>query len=291
MSASTSGSTTTTTLSACIPTIVASALIELDEGNIIQPLVIDVPFPGPGILHQTPFVARVAAETDDSLASQTMESSGSDETSPSAATVGVHGAYVHLKDIAALGSISDMAAIAGQLIGQALVVRKDLDLALLFSSLTTNQGGTGTGGIAPADLYDAYGSLRLYHAPLPYNLVFNPQQIWNSKGLIALFDNSSDAIQSQGVGTVGEDWARSGFAGMVMGFTLWADANIPWTSTVNGSGAAFSRGAIKNVRKRDFQIEIQRDSVEVADKIVGSEIRGEAILRNKHGNEMQFFIV
>lgn len=291
MSASTSGSTTTTTLSALIPTIVASALIELDEGNIIQPLVTDVPFPGPGILHQTPFVARVTAETDDSLASQTLESSGSDETSPSAATVGVHGAYVHLKDIAALGSISDMAAIAGQLIGQALVVRKDLDLALLFSSLTTNQGGTGTGGIAPADLYDAYGSLRLYHAPLPYNLVFNPQQIWNSKGLIALFDNSSDAIQSQGVGTVGEDWARSGFAGMVMGFTLWADANIPWTSTANGSGAAFSRGAIKNVRKRDFQIEIQRDSVEVADKIVGSEIRGEAILRNKHGNEMQFFIV
>ncbi len=291
MSASASGSTTTTTLAACIPTIVASALLELDEGNIVQPLVTDVPFPGPGILHQTPFVARILAESDDSLASQTMESSGSDETSPSAATVGVHAAYVHLKDIAALGSVSDMAAIAGQLIGQCLVVRKDLDLCNLFSSLTTNQGGTGTGGLAPADLYDAYGSLRLYHAPLPYNLVLNPQQIWNSKGLIALFDNSSDAIQSQGVGTVGEDFARSGFAGMVMGFTLWADANIVWTSTANGSGAAFSREAIKNVRKRDFQIEIQRDSTEVADKIVGSEIRGEAILRNKHGNEMQFYIV
>jgi len=292
MSASTAGATTATTLAACIPTIVASALLELDEGNIVQPLVTDVPFPGPGVLHQTPFVARVTAEADDSLTSQTMESSGSDETSPSAATVGVHGAYIHLKDIAALGSISDMAAIAGQLIGQCLVVRKDLDLVTLFASFSTNQGGlTGaaTTAMAPADLYDAYGSLRLYHAPLPYHLVLNPQQIWKTTGLIALFDNSSDAINtSGGVGTVAEDFARSGFAGMVMGFNLWSDTNIVFTATTAGSGAVFSREAIKNVRKRDFQIEIERDSTEVADKIVGSEIRGEAILRNLHGNEMQF---
>ncbi len=288
MSASTGGSTTTTTLSACIPTIVAAALLELDEGNIVQPLVTDVPFPGPGILHQTPFVARITSEADDTLSSQTLESSGSDETSPSAATVGVHGAYVHLKDIAALGSVSDMAAIAGQLIGQCLVVRKDLDLVTLFTSLTTNQGQATSIAIAPADLYDAYGSLRTYHAPLPYHLVLHPGQIWATGGIIQLFDNSADAIQSQGLGTVGEDFARYGFAGMAMGFNLWADANIVFTTTVTGSGAAFSREAIKNVRKRDFQIEIQRDSTEVADKIVGTEIRGEAILRNKHGNEMQF---
>ena len=72
-----------------------------------------------------------------------------------------------------------------------------------------------------------------------------------------------------------------------MGFNLWSDSNIVY-NTANGSGAAFSREAIKNVRKRDFEIEIERDAAEVANKIVGSEIRGEAILRNKHGNEMQF---
>lgn len=280
--------TTVTTLTECIPTIVAAALLELDEGNIVQPLVTDVPFPGSGVLHQTPFITRITAEADDSLASQAMDSGGSEETSPSAATVGVHGAYIQLKDIAALGSIGDMAAVAGQLIGQCLVVRKDLDLVTLFTSFTTNQGaGTSALSIAPADLYDAYGSLRTGHAPLPYHLVLHPSQIWSSHGLIALFDNSSDAIQTRGLGTVGEDFARYGFAGMAMGFTLWADANIVY-NTANGSGAAFSREAIKNVRKRDFQIEIQRDAPEVADKIVGSEIRGEAILRNKHGNEMQF---
>lgn len=287
MSASTAGSTTTTTLAATIPTIVAAALLELDEGNIVQPLITDVPFPGPGVTHNTPFVARLTSDGDDSLASQTLESSGSDETSPSTCTVGVHGAYVHLKDIAALGSISDMAAIAGQLIGQCLVVRKDLDLVSLFTSITVNQGSSTTTPFAPADLYDAYGSLRKYFAPLPYHLVLHPQQIWNSNGLIALYDNTSDAIQSQGLGTVGEDFARYGFAGMAMGFNLWADANIAM-STVAGSGAAFSRAVMKNVRKRDFMIEIQRDATEVADKIVGTEIRGEAILRNRHGSEMQF---
>lgn len=280
--------TTTTTLTECIPTIVGSALLELDEGNIVEPLVTNIDFPGPGVLHQTPFISRLAAEADDSLTAQAIDSTTSDETSPSAATVGVHASYVQLKDIAALGSVDDMAAVAGQLIGQSLVVRKDLDLVTLFTSFTTNQGAaTSTLSIAPADLYDAYGSLRKYHAPLPYHLVMHPSQIWSSHGIIALFDNSSDAIQSRGLGTVGEDFARFGFAGMAMGFNLWSDSNISY-GTSNGSGAAFSREAIKNVRKRGFQIEIQRDSAEVADKIVGSEIRGEAILRNKSGNEMQF---
>jgi len=279
--------TTTTTLTEAIPTIVASALLELDEGNIVQPLVTDVPFPGAGVIHQTPFIRRLAAEADDSLASQAMDAGTSDETSPSSATVGVHASYIQLKDIAALGTIDDMAAVAGQLIGQSLVVRKDLDLVTLFTSFTTNQGSSTTTAFAPADLYDAYGSLRRYYAPLPYHLVLHPTQIWSSTGLIVLFDNSSDAIQSRGLGTVGEDFARFGFAGMAMGFNLWVDANIVY-NTANGSGAAFSRQAIKNVRKRDFMIEIERDSAEVANKIVGSEIRGEAVLRNLHGNEMQF---
>ena len=281
------GATTTTTLTECIPTIVAAALLELDEGNIVQPLVMDVPFPGPGVIHQTPFISRLVAEADDSLSSQAMDSTTSDETSPSAATVGVHGAYIQLKDIAALGSAGDMAAVAGQLIGQCLVVRKDLDLVTLFTSFSQNEGSSTTTPFAPADLYGAYGYLRKYHAPLPYHLVMHPTQIWSSTGLIALFDNSSDAIQSQGLGTVGEDFARNGFAGMAMGFNLWSDANIPY-DTANGSGAAFSREAIKCVRKRDFEIEVERDAAEVADRIVGSEIRGEAILRNKHGVEMQF---
>jgi hypothetical protein len=142
--------------------------------------------------------------------------------------------------------------------------------------------------MAPGDLYDAYASLRTYFAPLPYNLVLHPQQIWSSVGLISFFDNSSDAITgSSGVGTVSEDFARNGFAGMVLGFNLYADANIVLTS-YNGSGAAFSREAIKFVSKRGVMIEVQRDAAEVADKIVGTEIHGEAILRNLHGNEMQF---
>jgi hypothetical protein len=280
------GDTTVTTLTECIPTIVASALLELEEGDVVRPLVTNIPFPGPGIIHQTPFIQKLASEADDSLASQALDSTTSDETSPSAATVGVHGAYVQLKELAQLASVDDMAAVAGKLIGQCIVTRRDLDLVTLFASLTTNQGGAGT-NIAPADLYDAYGSLRTYFAPLPYHLVLHPQQIWSSVGLISLFDNSSDAIQTQGPGTVGEDFARYGFAGMALGFNLWADANIVLTS-YNGSGAAFSAEAIKYVSKRGFRIDIQADAPEIATKIVGSEIWGEAILRNKHGNEMQF---
>ena len=278
--------TTTTTLSEAIPTIVASALLELEEGDVVRPLVTNVPFPGPGVTHQTPFVQKLTSEADDSLESQALDSSTNDETSPSEATVGVHGAYVQLKEIAQLGTLDDMAAVAGKLIGQCIVTRRDKDLVTLFASLTTNQGAAAT-DITPADLYDAYGSLRTYFAPLPYHLVMHPLQIWSSVGLISLFDNSADAIQTQGPGTVGEDFARYGFAGMALGFNLWVDANITLTNN-NGSGAAISREAIKYVEKRPFRIDIESDASEVATKIVGTEIWGEAVLRNKHGNEMQF---
>ena len=282
--------TTTTTLTEAIPTIVAAALLQLEEGNVVEPLVTNIDFPGPGIIHQTPIIQKLTAEASDGPTAQAMDSGSGAEVSPSAATVGVHSAYVQLKDIAALGSVGDMAAVAGQLIGQCLVTRRDLDLVTLFTSLTTNQGGVSTTRLAPGDLYDAYGSLRKNYAPLPFHLVLHPLQIWSTYGLISLFDNSSDAIQTQGPGTVGEDFARYGFAGMALGFNLWSDGNIA-LATDNGSGAAFSREAFKNVRKRGLQIEIERDAATVADKIVGSEIRGEAVLRNLSGNEMQFSTV
>lgn len=278
--------TTVTTLTEAIPTIVASALLELEEGDVVRPLVTNIPFPGAGIIHQTPFIQKLTAETDDSLTGQALDSGTNDETSPSAATVGVHGAYVQLKELAALATVDDMAAVAGKLIGQCLVTRADKDMVALFASLTTNQGAAAT-AITPADFYDAYGSIRTYFAPLPYHAVFHPLQIWSSAGIISLFDNSSDAVQTQGPGTVGEEWARSGWAGMVLGFNLWADANITLSSS-NGSGACFAREAFKNVIKRGFRIDVEGDAAEVATKIVGSEIRGEAVLRNKHGNEMQF---
>lgn len=278
--------TTVTTLTECVPTIVASALLELSEGDVIRPLVTELPFPGPGVVHQTPFVKKLTSEADDSLTAQALDSTTSEETSPSAATVGVHGAYVQLKEIAQLGSVDDMAAVAGKLIGQCIVVRRDLDLATLFASFSTNQGGMNVDPV-PADLYDAYGSLRTYFAPLPYHLVLHPGHIWRSTGLISLFDNSSDAFQSSGFGTVGEEFTKYGYAGMVMGMNLWADANITVTSQ-NASGAVFSKQAIKYVAKRPFRIDIEGDAAEVATKIVGSEMWGEAILRNLHGNEMQF---
>ena len=278
--------TTTTTLSEAIPTIVANALLELDEGDVVRPLVTNIAFPGPGIIHQTPFINKLTSETDDSHTAQALEASTSLETSPSAATVGVHGSTVQMKEIAQLASVGDMAAVAGKLIGQSVVVRRDLDLVTLFTSFSENVGGQNTDP-APGDLYDAYGYLRRYFAPLPYNLVLHPLQVYRATGLIALYDNSADAIQTRGAGTVGEEWARYGFAGMIMGFNLWLDANIVVTSN-NASGAAFSVEGIKYVEKRGFRIDVQPDVDEVATTITGTGIWGEAVLRNLHGVEFQF---
>jgi hypothetical protein len=179
-----------------------------------------------------------------------------------------------------------MMAVAGKLIGQSVVKRRDLDLVTLFTSFTTDQGAGGS-DITPADLYDAYGSLRTNIAPTPYHLVMHPLNIWMSKGIASFFDNSSDALQSFGPGSIGEEFNRNGYAGMVFGFNLWADANIGRTSG-SAVGAAFSREAIKYVSKRDFRIDVDWDVTEVGWKIAGTEMWGEAILRNKHGNAMSF---
>lgn len=278
---------TTTTLTECIPTIVEAALLELDDGSIIRPLVRNVQFPGPGIIHQTPFIKRLAAETDDSLANQAVDATTSDETSPSAATVGAHGATVALKPLAVIGSVGDIAAAAGQLIGQCLVKQQEVDLAALFASFTPNQGGANN-DITAALIYGAYKSLRQGIAPLPYNWCMTPGQFWGSVGVITLLQlDATNGIQSHGMGTVGEDIARNGFSGRVLGFDIYTSNNITTTSN-NASGAAFSIDAIKYVEKMGISLEMDREIVEVADRITGTGYWGEAILRNKHGVEMQF---
>ncbi len=279
-------STTTTTLTEAIPTAVASALLELDEGDVVRPLVTNVAFPGPGVVHQTPFIQRLTSEADDSLTSQALDSTTSDETSPSEATVGVHGSYVLLKEIAALGTVDDMMAVAGKLIGQSVVKRRNLDLNTLFASFTTDQGAGGANPV-PGDLFDAYGSLRTYFAPLPYHLVAHPGVVFRTTGIASFFDNSTDALQSFGVGSVGEDWTKYGFSGMVFGFNLWIDASIDATSASAVCGA-FSKEAIKYVSKRGFRIDVDWDVDEVGWEIAGTEMWGEAVLRNLHGNAMSF---
>jgi hypothetical protein len=282
-----SDESTVTTLTECIPTIVEAALLEIDDGDIIRPLVRNVAFGGPGVVHQTPFIKRLTAETDDSLANQAVDSTTSDETSPSAATVGAHGATVLLKDLAVMGSVTDLAVAAGQLIGQCLVVRREADLAALFASFTPNLGSANE-DIVAADLYAAYKNLRQGKASFPFNLVITPGQFWGTVGLITLLQlDATNGIQSHGVGSVGEDIARNGWTGRVLGFDVYTSTNITTTSN-NASGAAFSRDAIKYVEKRGITIETDREIVEVGDRITGTGYWGEAILRNKFGVEMQF---
>lgn len=278
---------TTTTLTEAIPVIVEAALLELDDQSIIRPLVTNIPFPGPGVVHQTPFIRRLAAETDDDLANQALDSGTSDETSPSAATVGAHGATVLLKELARMGTVGDLAAAAGQLIGQALVVQQEKDLAGLFSSFSPNLGNAND-DITAADLYAAYKNQRQGHATFPFNLVVTPGQFWGTVGIINLVAQGTSNIQTHGVGTVGEDIARNGWTGRILGFDVYTSTNITTTSN-NASGAVFSREAIKYVEKKGITIEMDRIIVgEVGDQITGTGYWGEAILRDKSGVEMQF---
>lgn len=281
--------TTTTTMTEAIPTAVSAALLEITEGSIIEPLITNYAFPGPGIVHSTPIVSRLTSESDDSLANQAIDS-GAYTGSPSQATVGVYGSTVFLKEIAVLGTVDDMMAMAGALIGQEDVTKRDAVLAALFTSFTQNEGGANI-DITAADLFDAYKFLRTNIAAAPYSLVLHPGQIWSAVGLVNIFSNVADSshFNSGGLGTVAEDFVRNGFAGRVFGFDLYSDANIVVTSN-NASGAALSRGGMKIAKKRDFRIDVLYSGPEVGWQVSGTSMYGAAILKNNYGVEMQFNI-
>lgn len=284
------GETTATTMTEAIPTAVSAALLEITEGSIVEPLITSYDFPGPGVVHSTPIVSRLTSESDDSLANQAMDS-GTYTGSPSNATVAVYGSTVFLKEIAVLGTVDDLMAMAGALIGQEDVTKRDAVLAALFTSITQNEGAANV-DVVPSDLFDAYKFLRTAIAPMPYSLVLHPGHIWSAVGLITAFANTADSSHfssNGGVGSVGEDFIRNGFAGRVFGFDLYADANIAVTSN-NASGCAFSRNAFKIAKKRDFRIDVLYSGPEVGWQVSGTSMYGGAVLKNNFGVEMQFNI-
>ena len=282
--------TTTTTMTEAIPTAVSVALLEMTELNIIEPLVASYPFPGPGIVHSTPIISKLTGAASDAMNNEAMDS-GTYAGSPSQATVAIWGTTVFLKELAVLGTVDDLMAVAGQLIGQSIITAEDTLLAALFTSFTQNEG-TANVAITPGDLFDAYNFLRKKIAPQPYNLVLHPGHIWSSVGLINFFSNVADSSHfamatAGGTGTVGEDIMRNGFSGRIFGFDLYADANIAVTSRT-GTGAAFSRNAIKSVPKRDFRIDVLFNGPNLGWQVTGSIIKGIAVLKNNFGDEMEF---
>lgn len=282
--------TTITTVTEMIPTIVSNSLLEVEEGDVVLPLVTVMPFPGQGVVHSTPIISKLASEADDSLSNQAIDS-GTYTGSPSQATVGVHGITVFLKELAVIASVGDLYAIAGQLIGQAVATRRDTDLVTLFSSITAIEGDANE-DIVPADFFSAFNKLRIQNAPLPYYMVLHPGHIWSSIGITAAFANVADAnhysyAAAGGVGSVGEDIMRNGFAGKMFGFDIFSDSNIPVTSR-SGSGCAFSRQVIKYTPKREFRVDVLYNGPEVGWQVSGTEMWGEAILKNNFGVEMQF---
>ena len=94
-----------------------------------------------------------------------------------------------------MGAVGDLAVAAGQLIGQALVVRREADLAALFSSFTPNLGDANE-DIVAGDLHAAFKNIRAGHGLPPYNLVLTPGQFWGTAGLITLVGTTAGRVES-----------------------------------------------------------------------------------------------
>ena len=133
--------------------------------------------------------------------------------------------------------------------------------------------------------------LRAAGAPMPYNLVLSPKQVWGAKGLISLLHDDSvtgsNAKPMSMMGNKGEEAFSTGYVGSLAGFNIyWSDQiDEDVSSGGDAAGFAFSQGGIGLGVGADglFRIAAERDEMLRATNYVATGFWGEVEIKDAYG--------
>ena len=141
--------------------------------------------------------------------------------------------------------------------------------------------------------------LKAAGAPMPYNLVLSPKQVWGSKGLISLTHNTAldtagssttDTATARSIGFMGskaEEAFQTGFIGSIAGFDVyWSDQiDEDVGSGGDAAGFAFSKGAVGLAVGVDglFRIETERNASFRTTEYVGVGFWGQVEIKDAFG--------
>ena len=172
------------------------------------------------------------------------------------ATITEHVIEADVSDLVLMGS-GDTEENAGPALGNAVAAKLDDDLVELGKSFSQTECGAGS-SLALSHIFGSMRQMRAAGAPMPYNLVLSPKQVWGGKGIISLLHNTAldtagssttDTATARPVGMMGmkgEEAFQTGYVGSIAGFNVyWSDQideNVG--SGGDAAGFAFSKGAI-----------------------------------------------
>ena len=211
-------------------------------------------------------------------------------TAARTATISEHVIASTVSDLVLMGSGDDVEGQAGPALGNAVAAKLDDDLVELGKAFSQTECGAGT-ALALSHIFGSMRQLRSAGAPMPYNLVLSPKQVWGAKGIISLLHDDavtgSNAKPMSMMGNKGEEAFSTGYVGSIAGFNVyWSDQiDEDVSSGGDAAGFAFSQGGIGLGVGADglFRIAAERDEMLRATNYVATGFWGEVEIKDAYG--------
>lgn len=200
------------------------------------------------------------------------------------ATISEHVIRADVTDLAIMGNAEDLTGNVGAILGNAVAAKLDDDLVELGIAFAQTECGAGT-TLSLDHIFGSMRQLRSAGAPMPYNLVLSPKQIWGAKGLSGLLVDPSAGVQADNALSASK--LANGTVGSIAGFDVyWSDQiNENVGSGGDAAGFAFSRGAIGLAVGVDgvFRIETERNASFRSTEYVAVGFWGETEIKDTFG--------
>ena len=211
-------------------------------------------------------------------------------TAARTATISEHVIASTVSDLVLMGSGDDVEGQAGPALGNAVAAKLDDDLVELGKTFSQTECGAGT-ALALSHIFGSMRQLRSAGAPMPYNLVLSPKQVWGAKGIISLLHDDavtgSNAKPMSMMGNKGEEAFSTGYVGSLAGFNIyWSDQiDEDVSSGGDAAGFAFSKGGVGLGVGADglFRIAAERDEMLRATNYVATGFWGEVEIKDAYG--------
>ena len=270
---------------------IGDAVIAFNHSNVMFPLVTSKQAT-PGSSH-----VQFADYTKIASSSVGAATDGSDYTTVTSmttaartATISEHVIRADVSDLAVMGNAEDLTGNVGNILGDAVAAKLDADLTALGTGFSQTESSAGT-ALALSHVFGSMRQLRAAGAPMPYNLVLSPKQVWGAKGLISLLHDDavtgSNAKPMSLMGNKGEEAMATGFVGSIAGFNVyWSDQiNEDVGSGGDAAGFAFSKGAIGLAVGVDglFRIETERNASFRTTEYIACGFWGEVEIKDAFG--------
>tara|TARA_R110000824_G_scaffold25682_2_gene89213 strand:+ start:798 stop:1703 length:906 start_codon:yes stop_codon:yes gene_type:complete len=290
--------TNTSTAAGGLGRTIGDAVIAFNHVNVMYPLVtVQQAAMGSNHVNFSDWTKLTSANVSEATQATTTTAIAI-TTAARTATISEHVIASTVSDLVLMGSGDDIVGQAGGALGNAVSAKLDDDLVELGKTFSQTESAAGT-ALALSHIFGSMRQLRAAGAPMPYNLVLSPKQVWGAKGIIGLLHNTAldtagssttDTATARPIGLMGskgDEAFQVGFVGSIAGFNVyWSDQideNVG--SGGDAAGFAFSKGAIGLGVGAEglFRVAAERDEMLRATNYVATGFWGEVEVKDAYG--------